>query len=901
MTKTAFTSLLFLVASIQLGCQMQEGSADSSAKSAKITNQSQQQPKASSKVKAGHSAEYHKHDHKQGNNPEHIKGLSPEDSLATMVLQDGYKMELVAHEPMVEEPVLATFDGNGRMYVAEMLTYMQDVDGTGQMKPISRIKRLEDTDNDGVMDKYTIFADKLLLPRMILPLEDGKILARETNTFDLLLLEDTDGDGVADKRTRVFKGGKRGGNLEHQPSGLIWGIDNWLYVTYTNARYRVKGDKVIRQPIRFGGGQWGLGQDEAGRLYYSAAGAEDPVFSFQQPSVYGMIPIEGETADGFNEVFPIEQIPDVQGGKPRLRPDNSLTVFTGIAGQSVYLGDKLPELYGNYIAPEPVGNLVRSAKITRQDGHTVISHPYQAQQKEFIASTDTAFRPVWSETGPDGTLYLVDMYRGIIQEGNWTKEGSFLRKIIKQFGLDKIIGGGRIYRITKPGVELGEKPNLYNETPAQWVKHLSHANQWWRINAQKLIVLKQDKSVVPALKTMAQSHSNPLARLHALWTLEGLGVIDRKLLVSKFNDKDSNVRVAAVRISEQLVTKKDKSIVKVWQSLLNKADIELAQQIYLSSTYVDIPKATSGKVTQAILAKYPNKKGLMAIDKAIKYQIKEQEAQAALAKGNKALAQAVKRGKQHFKSLCSTCHGADGQGAPAGNGLLAPSFVKNPRVNGDIASLGSIVLHGLTGPIEGKTYMGGIMASVAANDDQYLADVLTYIRNDFGNKASMVKPEQIAKLRKLNQRTTPWTIEELNKTYGQKLTNKKQWKFSASHGNDKFKVLIDGKLGWAKWSSEDLQEIGMWLQIELPQTYHVSVVDMDCRKWAWHCARAFDLQFSQDGKTWKTVDTNVENGGKRISQTLGEKARYIKYVLKNGSPKVAWAITEIDIYGSPVE
>ncbi|WP_232824648.1 DUF7133 domain-containing protein [Algibacillus agarilyticus] len=853
------------------------------------------------KVTNGHSAAYHKDDHKHEQNPNHIKGLSPQDSLATMVLQDGYTMELVAHEPMVEEPVVATFDGNGRMYVAEMLTYMQNVDGKGQMKPVSRIKRLEDTNNDGVMDKYTIFADNLLLPRMILPLEDGKILARETNTFDLLLLEDTDGDGVSDKRTTVFKGGKRGGNLEHQPSGLIWGLDNWLYVTYTNARYRFKNGKVIRQSINFGGGQWGLGQDEAGRFYYSAAGAEDPVFSFQYPSVYGMFPIEGETANGFNEVFPIEQIPDVQGGKPRLRADNTLTVFTGIAGQSVYLGDKLPELYGNYIAPEPVGNLVRSAEITREDGYSIISHPYQEQQKEFIASTDTAFRPVWSETGPDGTLYLVDMYRGIIQEGNWTKEGSFLRTIIKQFGLDKIIGGGRIYRITKPGIDLGDKPNLYNETPAQWVNYLSHANQWWRINAQKLIVLSQDKSVIPALKKMAMSHQNPLARLHALWTLEGLGIIDIKLLRAKFNDQDSNVRVAAVRISEQLVTKKDNSIVKVWLSLLESADIELAQQLYLSATYVKLPKAVSAKITQAILEKYPTKKGLIAIDKEIKYQVKEREAQAALAKGNKALAESMTRGKQHFKSLCSTCHGADGQGAPAGNGLLAPSFVKNPRVNGDVATLGSIVLHGLTGPINGQSYLGGLMASVASNDDEYLADVLTYIRNDFGNKAPMVKPEQIAKLRLLNTRSSPWTMPELKAAYGEKLTNKKQWKFSASHGNDKFDVLIDGKTDWAKWSSVDLQEIGMWLQVELPQIYQVSLVDMDCNKWGWHCARAFDLQFSLDGKNWHTVDTNIENSGKRVSQTLGEKAKYIRFVLKNGSSKVAWAVTEIDIFGSPAD
>lgn len=262
---------------------------------------------------------------------EQVIALSPEQSLATMVVQDGFKMELVAHEPMVEEPVLLSFDANGRMYVAEMLTYMQDADGSGQLKATSRIKRLEDTNNDGVMDSATIFADNLLLPRMILPLADGQIIVRETNTLDLLLIEDTNGDGVSDTRKTIFEGGRRGGNLEHQPSGLIWGIDNWLYVTYTNRRYKFVDGKIITQDLRYGGGQWGLGQDEVGRHYFTKAGAEKPGFSFQFPIVYGAVPIKGELAEGFTEVFPIEYIPDVQSGLPRVRENGSLNHFTGVA------------------------------------------------------------------------------------------------------------------------------------------------------------------------------------------------------------------------------------------------------------------------------------------------------------------------------------------------------------------------------------------------------------------------------------------------------------------------------------------------------------------------------------------------------------------------------------------
>ncbi|MER2490387.1 DUF7133 domain-containing protein [Catenovulum sediminis] len=828
-----------------------------------------------------------------------IKPLSPQESLATMVVQDGYAMQLVTHEPYVEEPVLLSFDGNGRMYVAEMLTYMLDIDGSKQMEPVSRIKRLEDTDNDGVVDSYTVFAENLLLPRMILPLQDGKIIVRETNTFDLLLLEDLDGDGVSDKRTTIFAGGPRGGNLEHQPSGLIWGLDNWLYVTYTNKRYRFEDGKIIAQNIRYGGGQWGLGQDDAGRLYYSAAGAEKPVFSFQFPSVYGIVPVEGELAEGFNEVFPIETVPDVQGGKPRLRADNTLNHFTGVAGQSVYLGDKLPELYGNYIVPEPVGNLIRRAEIKRNEGYSVISHPYQSERKEFIASTDSAFRPVWSETGPDGTLYIVDMYRGIIQEGNWTKEGSYLRKVIQEFELDKIIGRGRIFRVTKPGVELGAKPKMYNESAEQLVAHLSHPNFWWRINAQKLLVLEKDLSVVPKLKKILKADKNPHARLHALWTLEGLGAIEADLLLEAFKDADSNVRTSAVRVSEQFVSKQDSKMVKHWQKLIKNADIELAQQIMLSAFYVEIEDKQRAQIRSDLLARFPLKKGLLAIDTAMQYQIKEREAQQALAKNNKALADALARGKNHFDSLCATCHGKEGQGAPAGNGLLAPSFEKNPRVNGNLAILGRIVLDGLMGPIEGETYAGGMMASIASNDDQWIADVLTYLRNNFANQASMVSAQQIAKLRTLDAQSSPWTLDALEQKYGQKLTNKKAWKFSASHNPKNFAALIDGKADWAKWDSEDLQQIGMWLQVELPQVYQISQVYMDCRKWSWRCAKAFDLEFSIDGENWQKVDSNIEKSPQRTSETLGQKAKFIRFVLQNGSSQQTWSVTEIDIYGSP--
>ena len=156
--------------------------------------------------------------------------LSPEESIKTMEIQPGYSITPVLTEPQIHEPSAIAWDGNGRMYVVEMRTYMQEIDGKNQLAPTSRVSRHEDTDGDGIYDKHSVFADNLSLPRMVLPLLD-RVIIRETNTLDLKSYQDTDDDGVADKIELWHEGGGRGGNLEHQPSGLIWNIDNWLYTT----------------------------------------------------------------------------------------------------------------------------------------------------------------------------------------------------------------------------------------------------------------------------------------------------------------------------------------------------------------------------------------------------------------------------------------------------------------------------------------------------------------------------------------------------------------------------------------------------------------------------------------------------------------------------------------------
>ena len=197
-------------------------------------------------------------------------------------------------EPDIAEPVMVAFDGNGRMYVAEMRTYMQDADGTGEQQPFSRVSRHEDTDGDGVYDKHTVFADKLLLPRIMLPLDD-RIIIGETNSDDLYIYRDTNGDGVADEKTLWYQGGPRGGNMEHQPNGLVWAMDNGLYSTYHDYRLRFGADgKAVKETIPVNGGQWGLTQDDWGKVWFVNAGNETGPVHFQQHIIYGQFTAPNE-------------------------------------------------------------------------------------------------------------------------------------------------------------------------------------------------------------------------------------------------------------------------------------------------------------------------------------------------------------------------------------------------------------------------------------------------------------------------------------------------------------------------------------------------------------------------------------------------------------------------------
>jgi mono/diheme cytochrome c family protein len=752
----------------------------------------------------------------------------------SFVLPPGYRMELVLSDPDIVNPVVTEFDGNGRMYVIEFVTYMPDVEGNRQRDPRNRITRWEDTDGNGTFDKRTVFADNMVLPRMVLPLDKDSILTNETDSDDVIKLTDVNGDGVADKREIWYTGVglNRDGNLEHMQSGFVWGLDNWIYSTYNAFRFRWTPGGILREPTGNNGGQWGLSQDDDGKMWFVCAGCERGPLNFQVPIQYGAYRIADEYEPNFDIVWPIVGLADVQGGMGRVRqPIGVVNHATATAGPDIVRAHRLPaDMQGDLLYAEPVGRLIRRAKIVKTEGLTQVKNAYPFS--EFILSTDPLFRPVNLKTAPDGTVYVSDMYRGIIQEAQWTGPGSYLRMKIFQYQLDKITSHGRIWRLRfdgtaeVPGTPVGPaasrpipavaarpaialdntRPRMLNETAAQLVTHLTHPNGWWRDTAQRLLVLKQDKSVVPALQTMARSSDTLVARFHALWTLEGLNAMDAGLVRDLLKDPSPRMRVQAIRASETLYKAGNKSFDADYRAATKDADADVVIQSLMTLKVLRVADATD--VINATMA--GNKaRGVQELGKlAVALPA------AGPGRGGPALPaeqqQLFERGQTIYNELCFSCHGEDGRGTPktgeAPGATMAPPLAGSAHVQGHRDFVIRTLLHGLTGPNNGRAYTE-VMIPMGTQKDDWIASVGSYVRNSFGNTASFITPADVARVRAATAaRKTSWTVDEIDALLPVLVQTQPTWKTTASHANDN----SPRGLTLVGWNTGTPAQAGMW-------------------------------------------------------------------------------------------
>ncbi len=476
--------------------------------------------------------------------------LTPEEELKTFKLPPGFRIELVASEPMIESPVAISFDDQGRMFVVEMRSYMRDLEGTTEKEPTSRISLLTDVDGDGRMDKATAFLDSLVMPRGVMAVNGGALVAEPPNLF---FCRDTKGTGVADEKTLVASDfGTFGGQPEHMANTPTWAMDNRIYSANYGTSFRLANGAWQKGP-GLGRGQWGLSQDDAGRLFYNYN--SDLLRADLLPAAaYARNPLLRD-AIGINSkvlkdqtVYPSHPTPGVNRGyDPKsLRPDGTLIAATSTCGAAIYRGDAFPaEFRGNAFIPEPSSNLVKRVTIAEKDGLLTAENAYE--EKEFLTSTDERFRPVMMANGPDGALYVVDLYRGMLQHPAFLTH--YLIANIKARHLELPVTGGRIWRIVRDDRPAPKATKIATDVAAR-VKLLTHPNGWVRDTAQRLLVEAADASAAAPLRALLSDAKAPAtARLQALWTLDGLGAARAEDARLALKDADAQVRAAAVRIA----------------------------------------------------------------------------------------------------------------------------------------------------------------------------------------------------------------------------------------------------------------------------------------------------------------------------------------------------------------
>ena len=497
-------------------------------------------------------------------------GLKPSDALKSFVLAPGFKIELVASEPLIADPVAMEVDEKGDIYVVEMHGYPLDTTGAGF------VKQLTDTDGDGKPDKSTVFADHLRLPTGIMKWKKGFLVA---DVPDILYLEDTDLDGRADiKRTMLT--GLALTNPQHIANTPLFGIDNWIYLAHMGtitpkvSMEFIDSGTLVRFPflehsqvlprnadgrnIRFrpdsgnlemlsGESQYGQTFDpwghqfctsNANHIFSELIGAR---YLQRNPALLVAnamedIPDHGNAA----EIFPITINPQHQ-----LLTD--VGVITSSCGITWYQGGLFPDSFQSVtFISEPVHNLVHADRVKDKGSSYTASRVYS--KTEFLASTDPWCRPVQFYIGPDGALYMIDYYRQIIEHPEWMSD-----EVNQSGALYNGSDRGRIYRITPiASAEMNwcGRLQILQSTTAQLVNQLGSPNIWWRRNAQRILMDRQDHSTTGFLQNFLDTVHNPVGIVHALWTLEGLGGMRSEILKNFLNHPEAGVRENAIRIAE---------------------------------------------------------------------------------------------------------------------------------------------------------------------------------------------------------------------------------------------------------------------------------------------------------------------------------------------------------------
>lgn len=715
-------------------------------------------------------------------------GKEIEVDLSSYQVKDGYQLQSFAAEPQVEAPVNVIFDDVGRMWVIEMVGYMTDYAGSEESLPKGMISILEDTDGNGVADRKKIFLDSLVMPRAIAFANDG-LLYVEPPALWWVPIQD---DDVAGDRVLVDSVYAVGGNAEHQPNGLVYNIDNWIYNSEGNARYRYR-NRTWEKDYIFSRGQWGLTQDDYGILYYNNNSNQFQGDYFlpgllDQNKNLAYPPGVSKNIVNDQRVYPL-QFTAVNRGYMKGVLDSmtqKLRKFTSASGPLLYMGDQYDGAFkNNSFVGGPEANLVKRNRIDRE-GVEITGEQYYPDS-EFIISTDQAFRPVILQTGPDGLIYVVDMHRGIIQHKTYLT--NYLRREYEKEGLDTVLDMGRILRIL-PKNSRGEGIPVVAD--ANRIDLLQHPNLWQRLYAQRKIVEDQPMDLVDPLKELLISEDvADYVPLHAFWTLDGLGALDKELVLDFAVQRNGYYLPHAIKY---LTTAHSEWFMELKERLgQNESLLSEKNLIYWAAATRHLAAGSDEAVE--FLANILDRLSILnqkyALNMALsQYNDYEQDLLIPLKKqadtnqqlvsylndvmqkidANKAFYARKKTrvsrnsGLAIFESNCSSCHGKDGKGIES----VAPPLYQSEYLEDNDSALVMIVLHGLQGPVSvnGETYeFPGVMPALVDNteySDQEIAAVLSFVKNAFSSTPRRVSSQLVKELRNYpSEDGEPYTVKSL--------------------------------------------------------------------------------------------------------------------------------------------
>jgi len=709
--------------------------------------------------------------------------LNVQDALKKFSIHEDFVIEAVVAEPLVDKPVALAFDARGRMWVCEMRGYMADIDGTTEDEPQGRITILEDTTRDGKVDKRIVFLDNILLPRSVAVVPGGILYGDQQNLYFV----ENENDKPKGKPRILDPKYAQGGNVEHKPNGMMPAIDNWMYNAKSAYRYKFQHGQLVKDGTSFRG-QWGISQDNLGRLFFNSNSTMLigdrvlPNLLEGNESVKMKVGITDRV--GSNAVHPSRVTPGLNrayisshnGYKSNTIDPKTfkLTNCTAACGPVIYRGSNFPEKFNgwSFICESGV-QMIKAVKVDyTDDGRIKGSHPLGG--KEFLTSTDERFRPVNIFNAPDGTLYILDMYHGIIQHKTYMT--SYLREQTLSRKLEGPgLGHGRIYRVRAKNKPLAKVPNLEKADTNALIAQLASPTGALRdLAQQQLVGRKVDPTPVRAALNKAVAKKMDLATIHLLWTLEGLGALQVKDVLRVLDTGDEDLITSALyaslsledsertKIAEKVIALPAKPTTLPYQARVlasigtNGAQEALVKLLKKNGKSSFVREAAIAGLsdnaqlfTSANDGRYSEKKfngWLSAAAKGPKKMIDP----ATLLKGDHLAS--YKRGKALYegKATCIGCHGANGEGLPN----LGPTLTGSDWVTGDKERLTKILLHGLTGPIKinGKTFTPvAFMPGLAQNpsiSDRDMADVLTYIRAGWKNRASAISVQEVKKVRK---------------------------------------------------------------------------------------------------------------------------------------------------------